>query len=220
MVKDGNTIVIGGLFRDDTQTSRSQVPVLGNIPWLGTLFRSQVDTTTRQEIIILLTPHIIKDDSAYSNLSEDQLKEAEKLRVGVREGMMFFGRERLADSSYEEAVAEMRKQNPDVNKALWHLDLAIDLNPQFVEAIAMRERLTGQIVTDPDFSSIRSFVRKSILEDVTPTDADVLDPGTLPGQPASPTQAAIRRDPVLGHNRTERPALHRVRQLTRTKKTP
>jgi type IV pilus assembly protein PilQ len=84
MVKDGNTIVIGGLFREDSNTSRGQVPFLGNLPLAGALFRKQSDHTLREEVIILLTPHIVKDDAAYSSLSEEALKEAETLRVGVR----------------------------------------------------------------------------------------------------------------------------------------
>src|SRR5437660_12891838 len=93
MVKDGHTVVIGGLFRETSQTSRSQVPGLGNIPLLGNLFKNQSDSTKREEVIILLTPHIIKDDSMYARASEAQLKETEKLRVGVRQGMMPIGRE-------------------------------------------------------------------------------------------------------------------------------
>jgi len=71
MVKDGRTIVIGGLFRDNSKRTRSQIPVLGNLPIAGVLFRQQADTTDREEVIILLTPHIIKDDDAYAALSAE-----------------------------------------------------------------------------------------------------------------------------------------------------
>jgi type II secretory pathway component GspD/PulD (secretin) len=165
MVQDGHTIVIGGLFRDSDSATRGQIPGLGNIPILGVLFRQQQDQTTRQEIIILLTPHIIKDGSAYAKLSETELKHAEDLRVGVRKGMMFFGRERLAEQAYENAVAEMNKPNPDRNVALWHLNVATNLNPTFLEAIELKEKISGRQVTDADNSSIRSFVSRSILAD-------------------------------------------------------
>ena len=59
MIKDGRTIVIGGLFRESTVASRGQVPVLGNIPILGVPFRRTNDSTIRTETIILITPHII-----------------------------------------------------------------------------------------------------------------------------------------------------------------
>ena len=140
MIKDGNTIVIGGLFREVSQSSRNQVPFLGDIPLIGWLFRSKTDQTQRQEIIILLTPHIIKDNSLYNKSSEEEMKEAERERVGVRKGMMWFGRERLAETAYENAVAEMSKPKPDVNLALWHLSCAINLNPTFIEAIDLKEK--------------------------------------------------------------------------------
>ena len=168
MVKDGSTIVIGGLFRENSQTTRNQVPLLGSLPFAGPLFRSKADTTQRQEIIILLTPHIVKDDAAYGRMGEQELREAERLRVGVRKGMMWFGRERLAESCYEDAVDEMNKPHPDIDKAIWHLNCAINLNPKFSEAIAMKEQLTGKEVTDVDNSTIRSFVQRAIIEDTAP----------------------------------------------------
>jgi type IV pilus assembly protein PilQ len=165
LVKDGNTIVIGGLFRETSSTSRNQVPFFGSLPVIGPLFRSKSDATNRQEIIILLTPHIIKDDSQYSKASEEALRKANELRVGVRKGMMWFGRERLAESAYENAVAEMKKRRPNLNLALWHLNCAINLNPKFLEAIEMKEKITGKEVTDVDNSAIRGFVRQEILKD-------------------------------------------------------
>jgi type IV pilus assembly protein PilQ len=168
MVKDGRTIVIGGLFRDSSTASRGQVPLLGNIPFLGVLFRQQQDQTTRQEIIILLTPHILKDDSVYSQLSEAQMKHVEDLRVGVRKGMMFFGRERLAESAYESARAELAKPRPDRGLVLWHLNAATNLNPTFLEAIELKEKISGKRVTDSDNSIIRDFVTESILNDTAP----------------------------------------------------
>ena len=166
MVKDGRTIVIGGLFRESATTGRSQVPVLGNVPLLGALFRRQNDATTREEIIILLTPHIVKDHDAYAALSEQELKRAEKLRVGIRKGMMPTGRERMAQCYYEKAVRELAAASPDRRRALYYLDSATNLNPGFIEAIELKERVTGRVVVEADQSSIRSFVRRAVLNDV------------------------------------------------------
>ena len=75
MVKDGQTIVIGGLFRDLTVTSRSQVPLLGDLPYIGVAFRGTHDTVTRQEVIVLLTPHIIDDpEEINSDAREDDVR--------------------------------------------------------------------------------------------------------------------------------------------------
>jgi type IV pilus assembly protein PilQ len=168
LVKDGHTIIIGGLFRESSQTSRSQVPGLGNLPGLGYLFRSQQDVTSRQEIIILLTPHIIKDEAAYSAASEAEQREAEKLRVGVRRGMMPFGRERLAESCYESAVKELNKPDGKTSTALWYLDSATNLNPKFIEAIDLKEKLTGKVIRSVNNCTFRSFVREQVLNDRPP----------------------------------------------------
>jgi type IV pilus assembly protein PilQ len=188
MIKDGHTIVIGGLFREASDTSRSQVPILGNIPYAGTLFRQQRDRTAREEIIILLTPHIIKNDSAYAALSAEQLRHAELLRVGVRQGMMFSGRERLAEGHYRAALDELAKPDAQQGKALWHLNCAINLNPKFTEALKLREELTGKQIVASDNSSIRRFVRDAILVDVASPEA----PATQPvSEPVGPTQPAL-----------------------------
>ncbi|HEX2971479.1 MAG TPA: secretin and TonB N-terminal domain-containing protein [Tepidisphaeraceae bacterium] len=163
MVKDGNTIVIGGLFRESSTSTRNQVPGLGSLPVLGLLFRNQQDSTIREELIILLTPRIVKDERAYASASEEELKDIERLRVGVRQGMMPWGRERLAEGSYDKAVKEMSKPNPDTKKAIWHLNCATNLNPKFLEAIKMKESLTGRELTTVDNSSIRGFVRRQII---------------------------------------------------------
>jgi type IV pilus assembly protein PilQ len=172
MVKDGHTIVIGGLFRESSTSTRGQVPGLGNIPIAGVLFRNQRDQTHREEVIILLTPHIVKDEKVFSQLSEEEKNKAEKLRVGLRQGMMWFGRERLAESSYEKAVAELDKPNPDRKKALWYLSCATNLNPMFIEAIDLKQKITGVEVTTSDNSTIRSFVKRMILADVPPAPTD------------------------------------------------
>jgi type IV pilus assembly protein PilQ len=163
LVKDGHTIVIGGLFRESSTNARSQIPGLGNLPIVGVLFRKRQDITTREEIIILLTPHIIKDDMAYSRASEEAQRDAEKLRVGVRRGMQWFGRERLAEANYDKAVREMNKKNPSRSKALWYLDSAINLNPSFMEAIKMKESLSGKEVTTVDNSTMHSFVKRQVM---------------------------------------------------------
>ena len=66
LVKDGLTIVIGGLFRERSSIKRAQVPLVGNIPLVGALFRSTSDQSTREEVIFLVTPHIVKEDVDYA----------------------------------------------------------------------------------------------------------------------------------------------------------
>jgi type II secretory pathway component GspD/PulD (secretin) len=59
MAPDGGTIFIGGLIRDRKEDIKNRVPVLGSIPLLGALFSKTTNMTSRTEIVILITPHII-----------------------------------------------------------------------------------------------------------------------------------------------------------------
>ncbi len=62
MVKNGVSIVIGGLIKDEKIKSTRKVPFLGDIPVMGFAFRNQDDETTKTEIVIFLTPTIITGD--------------------------------------------------------------------------------------------------------------------------------------------------------------
>jgi general secretion pathway protein D len=74
-VKDRRTIVIGGLIRDDVTTIEKKVPLLGDIPLLGWLFRKQTKQRNRTNLMIFLTPHIVTDDSEMHRLTEKKKEE-------------------------------------------------------------------------------------------------------------------------------------------------
>jgi general secretion pathway protein D len=60
MIPDGNTLVMGGLVQDNPTATYSKVPVLGDIPGLGWAFKSENKTMTKDNLIIFLTPTIVK----------------------------------------------------------------------------------------------------------------------------------------------------------------
>ncbi len=59
MVRDGCTVVIGGLIRDELQTNTQQIPLLGSLPVIGVAFRSKTEEIKRSEVMVLITPHIV-----------------------------------------------------------------------------------------------------------------------------------------------------------------
>ena len=63
MVKDGVTIVIGGLIDRNTHKEVHKIPILGSIPILGLPFKKIEDDVTNAELVIFLTPHIITGDT-------------------------------------------------------------------------------------------------------------------------------------------------------------
>jgi len=163
IVRDGETILIGGLFREVTTDTRSQVPGAGNIPIIGALFRSKNETTSREEVIILLTIHIVKDEDGYAAASRAQWENVERLRVAVREGLMGSGRERLAQHHYRKSVDALSEGDRD--KALWHTNMALHCDPRMLNAISIRERLLDERAWDEDGTGGREFVYRLIARE-------------------------------------------------------
>jgi type II secretory pathway component GspD/PulD (secretin) len=62
-VCDGRTVVLGGLIKDEQVDTIKKVPLLGDIPLLGFFFRNKDNSDVKTELIIFITPHIIKDNS-------------------------------------------------------------------------------------------------------------------------------------------------------------
>jgi type IV pilus assembly protein PilQ len=61
VIKDGDTLVIGGLIDDQDSKGVSKVPILGDIPILGAFFRSQTNRKIRNELLVFVTPRIVRD---------------------------------------------------------------------------------------------------------------------------------------------------------------
>lgn len=60
-IKDGETLVIGGLINEEEQKTIGKVPILGDLPLIGTLFRSTSSTKKKNEMVIMITPKIVTD---------------------------------------------------------------------------------------------------------------------------------------------------------------
>jgi general secretion pathway protein D len=69
-VLDGQTIVIGGLIEDQVQDLQSKIPILGDIPIAGNLFKRTTKSKTKTELLIFLTPHVAKEPAALTPISE------------------------------------------------------------------------------------------------------------------------------------------------------
>ncbi len=70
-VKDGETVAIAGLIRDSDDFSRSGVPILSEIPILGYLFGQTSRNSRRTELIILITPHVIRTVDAFQEMTQE-----------------------------------------------------------------------------------------------------------------------------------------------------
>ena len=61
LVDNGDTIVLGGIFEQTTRTTVDKVPFLGDLPWVGVLFSRTVKQDDKTELLIFVTPKIVKD---------------------------------------------------------------------------------------------------------------------------------------------------------------
>lgn len=84
VVRDGDTVVIGGLQTEEVEDSRSKVPLLGDLPLIGWLFKGKVSSVKKSNLIIFLTPYIINEYSDIIRLTErkidQRLKQSSKLK--------------------------------------------------------------------------------------------------------------------------------------------
>jgi len=70
---NGQTIILGGLLRDRTEVTEKKVPILGDIPLLGFFFKGRTESTTKSEIMILLSPKIVDQTVDVAHQKEGEL---------------------------------------------------------------------------------------------------------------------------------------------------
>ena len=71
-IRDGQTVIIGGLMQDLKTSNVDKVPLLGDIPYLGSLFRHTTESKTKTELLIFLTPHVALQPDVLKGMSEQE----------------------------------------------------------------------------------------------------------------------------------------------------
>jgi general secretion pathway protein D len=112
VARDGETIVIGGLIREDTSHDRTGLPLLSRIPIIGALFGSTTDNTTRDELIILLTPHVIRSSKEAQSTTSDYLKKYKANTQLEIEGLMNKGSSKEGTKEEKEKEQNKKEQAP------------------------------------------------------------------------------------------------------------
>ncbi len=81
LVDDGKIVVLGGLLKDDASNSEDKVPVLGDLPGLGTLFRYDKKARGKTNLMVFLRPQVLRDEAGADSVTQsrmNQLREAQK----------------------------------------------------------------------------------------------------------------------------------------------
>ena len=141
IVENGQTVVIGGLFSEDTTTTRDQVPGLGDIPLLGNAFKGRDNQVQRNEVIFLIKTTIVEPQQMTA-AGEAAGEAIRNKRIGARNGLLPWSNEKLVSSNL--LTAREALANGDRDKALWHTNLALYISPTAADALEMKQEVTGE----------------------------------------------------------------------------
>ncbi len=136
MVRDGCTVIIGGLIREQLTNGKTQVPLLGSLPVVGPLFRSsQIESTVREEILILLTPHIVHEPDTCAEGTHAACEFHRRREVMAEKGTPF-SRDHLSRQYFR--LAQNAWAQGDQQRALRYAEVAVHFNPGNRAAIDLR----------------------------------------------------------------------------------
>ena len=111
-VRDGETVAIAGLIRDNNNQAKTGVPFLADIPLLGGLFGKVKRTLTRTELLILITPHVVRTPERFQEMTQELKDSLRNVRPFVeskeKENQETMEDARKARSRSEEKIEENR----------------------------------------------------------------------------------------------------------------
>lgn len=116
---DGQTVVLGGLIKDDVRTTNRRVPVLGSIPVLGHLFRSQTSDKVKTNLLIFIRATIIRDDRVLTGATAEKYQAIREKQVEFRrnKGLLLNNADVPVLPEWEETIQRFRDSMPAESKA-------------------------------------------------------------------------------------------------------
>ncbi len=146
MVRDGCTVIIGGLLRDELTNDTSQIPLLGSLPVIGPVFRHKSEQTERREILVLLTPRIVFDAPA-AHEGDAAASEFHHRHQNFADQMMPVGKRYIGRKYFRQAQKAWAAGNR--TEALRLVNLSLHFDPLSRAALDLRtDIVTGTPVGD------------------------------------------------------------------------
>jgi type IV pilus assembly protein PilQ len=137
---DGCTVIIGGLIREDLQTNTSQIPLLGNLPWVGPLFRQKTENVDRNEVIVLITPRIVSEPM----MCEEGMKYGNQYTQ--RQNVYFDKMSPIGKRNYANhylRLARAAYNAGDFDTAMRQVNLALHFDPLSRDALVLRNEVVA-----------------------------------------------------------------------------
>ncbi|MFH1771795.1 MAG: secretin N-terminal domain-containing protein [Candidatus Omnitrophota bacterium] len=160
IVKDGVSIIMGGLRKITRTKERKQIPVLGGIPGIGAFFRSKKEESTKNELVIVLTPRIVSGDRAI----EEELRDKIMGTIWEKEAIKEFGTlEKIIKQEDKPPVVIMpNKEKPPV------------IEDKKKDAMPLKK---SKIVKKPEKELAKK--EKEVIKKEKPAEAESLEPLTV-----------------------------------------
>ena len=201
MVRDGCTVIIGGLIQEQLATTTTQVPFFGNLPVVGVLFRNKEETLNRREIIVLITPHIVYEPDTCRE-GEKAAGEFHRRQDVYREKMSPAGKRSVARRYFR--MAQRAWAAGEGRRALRFAEMAVHFDPLNRAAIDLRSDIwLGNPTGDHTLGAAVAAAPPGLA---SPLDGAVIAPWLLddlespapaprmPRHPLDPGQPGIHKD--------------------------
>lgn len=157
MCRSGATMVIGGLIREDLSTVSTQIPVLGNLPLVGAVFRQRTEDIDRREVIVLLTPRIVDEVQLWKEGSEYS-KQGRDRRDTFLDKMTPLGKRHYGERYARLATSAYAAGDHDI--ALRYANLAIHFDPLHQGAVNLRQEI---LAVSPNLeTSVHQHLRRGL----------------------------------------------------------
>ena len=167
IVRNGNTVILGGLIREENVVSRSQTPFLGDVPLLGAAFRDQADDVIRNETIFLVTPTIVREESLYAE-GEQMKDNIRSAQFGARQGLLPFSRTKMVSHHIRNANTYFKNGNS--RWALMCVEMALRLNPNYFPARQLKAKILGRTTVPTEQFYMDSYSKKLIEKHLEPSE--------------------------------------------------
>ncbi|AVP86153.1 GspD family T2SS secretin variant ExeD [Aeromonas hydrophila] len=133
LVKSGETVVLGGLMDEKTSETVSKVPLLGDIPVLGYLFRSTNNSTSKRNLMVFIRPTILRDANIYTGVSSNKYTQfrSEQQEAAAQEGYLTSPKRQVLPE-YSQGVTTSPEAQKQIEQMKQHQQTTIDSVQPFV----------------------------------------------------------------------------------------
>ncbi len=138
MVRDGSTVVIGGLIEQKTEESQQRIPYLGAIPLVGNIFKNKAEKQTRNELMVLITPRIVREPEDAAEGDAVRFENEERANH-FRDKLSPINRRNLTRMEYERAL-DLYEQG-DLVRARTHIERALQFSKNDLDSLRLRDQI-------------------------------------------------------------------------------